>query len=504
MKANYQSVNTYGELCKAVGQSIVECRFSGADVANVLTCEARAVLGEASCDNGEVRYGGKLYATFLYESADGKLRRAERGAEFFHKAEHPAIASAHAPYGSLTVLNVKTKREGGQIVAVCVVEGEFSVHGERRQVYLAGGEDLLVKKSSQAFCEEHRGIVAVEEEDEFECDGLQDVLLHTETATVTGARMGVGEVEITGEICLHFCGIRQDESLCSYERITPFKAQILLDLATPQTPCVGLARVRSAQVSLATDEERGKSKIALSYALEVEARLDEVKEITVGVDAYSVNVETELEMQKVGGRYALNTETVTERIHGSALLSAPISPDSTLLVAAFPKVIASVESSDTGEALQGVIEGKAIYKKADGGIECADVSLPFLFPISGGKAKGEREEIQLLECLVYGFSLRVRAGGETEAEATLKARYARYGVTDSSFISDVIEGDKKQEKTCAISVYVARRGDDLWTTAKRLSLTPEALEESNPALTFPLTGEERMVIYRQKRENLQK
>ena len=154
MKANYQSVNTYGKLCKAVGQSIVECRLNGSDVSNVLAAEPRVTLEQTNCDNGEVRYGGKLVVTFLYESLDGKLCRAERGAEFFHKAEHPTIASAHVAYGELTVVNTKTKREGGQIVVVCVVEGEFSICGENRYAYLMGGEDLLVQKTAQFFCNE--------------------------------------------------------------------------------------------------------------------------------------------------------------------------------------------------------------------------------------------------------------------------------------------------------------------------------------------------------------
>ena len=93
MKANYQSVNTYGELCKAVGQSIVECRLNGADVSSVLAAEPRVSLEQATCDNGEVRYGGKLAVSFLYESMDGELCRAERGAEFFHKAENPMVSS---------------------------------------------------------------------------------------------------------------------------------------------------------------------------------------------------------------------------------------------------------------------------------------------------------------------------------------------------------------------------------------------------------------------------
>jgi len=82
--------------------------------------------------------------------------------------------------------------------------------------------------------------------------------------------------------------------------------------------------------------------------------------------------------------------------------------------------------------------------------------------------------------------------------------YVSYLSTEASFLCEVTEGEKKAEKTNAISVYVGRRGDDLWTTAKRLSLTPEGLQESEPALTFPLTGEERILIYRRKRENLEK
>lgn len=504
MKANYQSVNTYGELCKAVGQSIVECRLNGADVSSVLAAEPRVSLEQATCDNGEVRYGGKLAVSFLYESMDGELCRAERGAEFFHKAENPMVATAHVAYGSLAVVNVKTKREGGQIVVACVVEGEFSVCGESRYTYLASGDDLQVQKAVQVFCSEREGVATVEEEDEFECEYLQDVLLHGETAAVTDVRVGVGEVEICGEINLHFCGKRQDGSLCPFERITPFKAQVTMDSAMPQTPCVATARVCAAQVSLASDEERGKSKIALSYRVETTAKIEELEEIPVGVDAYSVSVETELKMQEVGGRYALSTETVTERIHGAALLSAEVGEACTLLAAVFPKATAAVEYTDQGVVLQGVIDGKAIYKKGDGGVQAVDVSLPFLFPISGSKTGAEAEEIKALECTVYGFSLRVRASGETEAEATLRVRLARYAPVKARFISDVVEGAKKQEKSCAISVYVAHRGDDLWTTAKRLSLTPEALQESNPELTFPLLGEERMVIYRQKRENLEK
>ena len=57
---------------------------------------------------------------------------------------------------------------------------------------------------------------------------------------------------------------------------------------------------------------------------------------------------------------------------------------------------------------------------------------------------------------------------------------------------------EKVQSNCAISVYIAYNGEDLWSLAKRLNVSPELLSQTNPDLNFPLDGSERIVIYRQK------
>ena len=57
---------------------------------------------------------------------------------------------------------------------------------------------------------------------------------------------------------------------------------------------------------------------------------------------------------------------------------------------------------------------------------------------------------------------------------------------------------EKEIENCAISVYIPTVGEDLWSLAKRLNTCPEALVATNKDLQFPLTGRERIVIYRQK------
>ena len=56
---------------------------------------------------------------------------------------------------------------------------------------------------------------------------------------------------------------------------------------------------------------------------------------------------------------------------------------------------------------------------------------------------------------------------------------------------------EKQRETCPISVYLSTQGEELWSLSKRLNVCPDELIATNKDLQFPLTGKERIVIYRQ-------
>jgi hypothetical protein len=224
--------------------------------------------------------------------------------------------------------------------------------------------------------------------------------------------------------------------------------------------------------------------------------VEEKVDAEVCVDAYSTAYETELKFEKVVGRCAMNEKIIAERIHGTPIFDGSIEGQSAITVVA-PTVSVSLQRSERGWEAQGVIEGKALIQKEDG-YACVDVSLPFLFPVD---VDGSSVDV---EGCVYGFGIRIRANGEVEGEASLKLRITPYKECEAVYLADVTEGEEKQSSACAVSVYMPTRGDDLWTTAKRLSLSPDELRAANPALNFPLKGDERIFVYRQKKENLQK
>ena len=100
--------------------------------------------------------------------------------------------------------------------------------------------------------------------------------------------------------------------------------------------------------------------------------------------------------------------------------------------------------------------------------------------------------------VVCGLSVRQKKAGEAEADATLKVTVKYYQKAEGKYLSEVKVLGEREQNDCAISIYLPTAGDDLWTTAKRLGREPEKLQKSNPELKFPLKGDERIFVYRQK------
>jgi hypothetical protein len=85
-----------------------------------------------------------------------------------------------------------------------------------------------------------------------------------------------------------------------------------------------------------------------------------------------------------------------------------------------------------------------------------------------------------------------------EAEAVLKISVTIGERREIAYVSTIEEGDKIETNDSAISVYLPVVGDDLWQLAKRVNRTPDDVMSCNPNLTFPLSGTERIIIYRRK------
>ncbi len=491
IQPQFDSYRYVGEICRLKAQSIVEYRLSGSEISSILAVHAQAIPAECACADGEVRYGGKALLCIVYEDGERKICRAERGAEFFHKAEGSLVTPACFAKVGYTAENITWRREGSGLYVSVVISADVSVFGGRQMEYLAGGEGLVCQKKALAISKTLCVSGETEGEDEFDCDYVGDILMHVEKAVVHHVSANAGQIEIEGEIALNICVLKGDDSVCSYERLSPFRMQIPCDEAFGSLTASARVCVKSAHLTATTDEEKGKSRMVLAYGLAADCFLYMKEEISAVADAFCCDQEIKLNGANEGGTYLTKCNRYTERVSGNASLSPALDGEYTLQSALLPHAEITCRKGENGVEAEGAILAEVVLKGADGGYKTATLSLPFLFPVD---IEGDYAEA---DCLVCGLNVRRKKSGETEAEATLKLSVRGYEETEWSYVKSVDEGERYGEEKGAFSVFMTEEGEELWSVAKRLRCTPEALQKNNPQLEFPLKKREKIFVYRQ-------
>lgn len=491
IKPQFESYRYIGEICRLHGQSVVECRLPGSEIGSVLAVYAKAIPADCVCVDGEVQYGGRVMLTLVYEDGDKKVCRAERGAEFFHKAEGGQVSPACFAKALLSAENVSWRREGSGLYVSVIVNAELAVYGGKQIDYLVGGENLIVKKEAISLCKTVCVTGETESEDEFDCDYVGDVLLHSQTALVHGATVNGGQIDLEGEMALNICVLTGADGVGSYERLIPFRMQIPAEEAFGKVTASANVTVKQAHLTASTDEEKGRSKLVLSYALAATCFLYIEEEISAASDAFSTLAETELKKGKDGGRSLMKHVKCSERVSGAAILSPAVDGEYSLQAAVLPRAEIALKKSERGTEAEGAVLADVILVGEDGGHRSATLSLPFVFPV---EVAGDDAEV---DCIVCGLNVRRKKSGETEAEATLKLCIRSYEQRAWEYVCEVQEGENYPAEESAFSVFIPRAGEDLWQVAKRLACDPEELKRSNGHLEFPLKEEERIFVYRQ-------
>ena len=493
VQPNVETYRFIGEVGRLKGQSMVECRLPGSEISSVLAVEAKAVANESVCADGEVKYGGKVVLTVVYEDGEKKVCRAERGIEFFHKAEGKEVTPACFAKTALCAENIAWRREGSGLYFSIIVGAEILVYGGKQMEYLLGGDGMICKTAPITI---HKSVCVTAEtegEDEFDSDYVGDVLLHSERAIVYRAEAKNGQIEVEGEIAVNICVLTADEKVCSYERLTPFRAQVPCDEGFGDVTASARAQVKSAHLSVGADEEKGKSRIVFSYALAVDCFAYIKEEIEVLQDGYCVAAPLTVKKGNGGGRYLMNTQKHVERLSGVAALSPAVEGEILLQAAVLPRAEITCKKTEKGFEAEGVAQAEIIFASADGSKRRAALSLPFSFPVDG---EGDFVETEVLLC---ALNVRRKRSGEMEVDGVLKLCLHSYQSVEWEYISEMVEGEAYPIEESGFSVFLPGAGADLWTVAKRLRCTPEALEKSNPDLKFPLGEKDKIYVYRQIR-----
>ena len=486
MKTQTETFRGYGKLFEMTAQTAVECRFP--EVETALSVQACARLAGAEAGNGEVRYYGRVHFSIVYEDAERRVCRAEKGVEFTAVAKDERVFPAASARVRLAVENVSVRREGASTFLTALLGADISLFGEQSFPYLAGGE-LVCRREPVRVLTAHLVSGVAEAEDDFEVGAMGDILQHSETVHLTALACDAGSVAVEGEV---FVGIlaMKGEDLVSFERLVPFRIEIPSDASHAGCRAEADVSVADVQIRADSDEEKGKCSLAVVLTLRAEACLYEEVAVDAVTDAFSRENKVALAFSDLVCEGAGETVRLTERVSGRAALSASIDFSDTLQAVTLQRAEANLVRTESGMRAEGVALATLLVRGSDGSRRGIEMSLPFSVAV-----QAERASVSVLAC---GMSARQREEGSIDAEVTLKFALTERVKLSARFVASAEAGEAVRESDSAISVYVPRAGDGLWELSKRLNKSPEEVTASNPDLEFPIREGQRVIIYRKK------
>ena len=478
-------------------QSIVECRLSDWSDHTILAVRPSVVLSGAEVVSGEVRYGGKLYFSVVAAAEDGTIVGAERGAEFSHKADCESAAPVQKADVFLKVEKTEIRQDGRSIILSAIVTAEISLYVPAQLEYLGGGSGVVCDFLPARCQSVIRARGSAEIEEEFDTDYVGDVLLHSEEVCLTRVFAAAGSIDVSGEINLGVVAKREGENeIVSYERMIPFRAEIPCDEAVSGMACQARVNVTQVNVSAVCEEDKNRCRILAQITLDICGKVYRSEEIVLPRDVFVPGYVCAHEKKKLRFSEPVCAFTATERIGGTAAIDRKVDFSCALQASALARAEVAAIALDGEITAEGVIHAVVFYKDSAGAENCVKVSLPFSFPVRSDRARrGMHAEVCALVC---GVAVRQKTEGELEAEGTLKLFVTLETEEEAEYVGGLTVGQPQAESQSAIGVYVPSAGDTLWETAKKLGKQPEEVQKANPELTFPLSGKERIIVYRKK------
>ncbi len=486
LSTQYSTGTLTRRIAEIDSQSIVEIRLSGQDIGEIVAVYPQVSLSSCEVSSGRVTYGGRLVCTVVYADGDGKLCRIQKGAEFSHYADDESLAPAQRALCALTCEKTQIKRDGSSYLIGAVICARTSIFAATERKTLSSAEGAICRTENIKLYSAVTFSGESEVEDDFDCNA-EDVLVPAADVLVLDCNCRAGVVEISGEIYLSLLAVRSSQPV-SLDRIIPFKTEIACEDALLSRNAVCRAEIKDIIVTAKVNEEKGKCGVEVVAQLAFSGQFSEEEEIPLVTDAFSRTNKLSVDFVKEKAYPCTGIKVFSEKVNGLCATKARLDYTCAFLAAALPRV----EFARTRDGIEGSVTATLLYSQ-NGEIHSTEVNLPFSVVLGGVSVFCK--DISVAVC---GLNLRLRAEGECEAEAVLKISAADCEEQCARYVTEVTEGDEINACDCALSVYIPTVGDGLWDTAKRLLQSPDEIETTNPELKFPLTGKERILIYRPK------
>ena len=306
----------------------------------------------------------------------------------------------------------------------------------------------------------------------------------------------MGSIIVDGEVLLSLVLLQKNQKrdIIKEARVLPFRMEIESEEAMPNMLGVAFVKEKSFKTDVGVDEENQTSTVKAHVVLAFEGEAYNQTNKTVVKDVFSTQRELELIKEDCEHITPLESRSYSFLVNGRASVNElPVEATAPIVCMESINVL-EITATSSGVCLTATYSGSIYFREGDKVIT-RKFEMPFEKELSGEFGFGF-----VIECEAKAFKgeARVVSSTEVEIDGEVYLSLSLYKKCKINMVTDVKTLSEKQENPCAISVYLALKDEEQFSLAKRLNVCPEKLIETNQDLQFPLTGDERIVVYRQK------
>ena len=493
----FESLLTKGEV-KEISEKIkAECKTDRdcAEIKKVLSVSAKVFGLEKELTETGVKYGGKLVFYFCYLDEDGAVKKIECANEFVGSLKAEAISDKEV-YLTVEPLKCEWDVSGATLILSATLEVKAEISGTIKLNALVGGEGLIVERKDAEYFKGYgikRTTYPVEAEFEVGYQVLE-VLSQRVEAIVSSVQAGVGCIIVDGEIFLSLLLLqnRENSDIIKEEKSVGFRLELDCEDAVPKMSAGAKIQVRSFKTDVKVEPEQQKSTINLSSVLELVGECFSKERISVVSDAFNEKENLTLIKEDFSCSCPLAQVVAPLKITGRSVQDEI--PVSARITASYAEKITLTEINliEEGVELIGVLSMKAFLKDGDGKVFTMNAETPFKEVLEIGV-----NQVPQVKFVVSKSGAKIVSNTELEIYAQAECVLQTTSCACAEIVADISTCGEKQVCDKAVSVYIAQKGESLWELAKRLNVCPESIIKNNIELQFPLSGEERIVVYRQ-------
>lgn len=466
----------------------------GTGIVKVLSYDVSAVVLGGEAFTGEARYEGRADFTVLFVTDNGSVDKASESVSFSGK-----IASNSVTAGSPLVFHAETQ----EVSVAQATSGELRLSASVG-VCVAATESKSVKALSSALgayprygMAEFTALVCSDVKKlEVECEipfhGAVKLIKSSSVAVLSRVEAMQDCVRVRGEVIINLIGLNANG--------LPVAARFVKELDEEVAALGSLANMEALAKATVTSKEaqafEGENGTCVKFSAEVEIAYSVfgLGATSVALDLFCLDKELSYKRERFDFSKKVGFSQFCDTLDGAVSLSEGMPDiDSVACCDGFSLLVTGSRLEGKSLTVEGLVTGSVLYLSDYGEtVNSLSVNLPFVTETTVDR--------EVTSASVFGViksvSCRARRGSELEIRAEASFCVECFGSVGLDLITGVTEGEAIPMRDTAMVVHIGYRGEELWEVARAMRCAPNEIAEQNAALEFPLSGGERVLLYR--------